>query len=112
MTRATKTTKPTTPARPEPPLKLTPNVQRALRELRELRAQRDDIAERIKAREAKIREAMGAHEEAAVGGVVVVTYKNAIRQSVDMTKLKENYADAVMACTRQQYVRTFKILGD
>jgi predicted phage-related endonuclease len=101
-----------TPARPETPVKLAPNVQRALRELRELRAKRDDLEARITDKTKKIKEAMGTHEEAEVGGVVVVTWKQALRQSIDQTKLKENYPDAAAACLRQTYVRTFKILGD
>ncbi|HEX6748814.1 MAG TPA: hypothetical protein VF092_16065 [Longimicrobium sp.] len=101
-----------TPARPVAPLALDRNTQRALRELRALRADRDELDQKIKDRESKIKAAMGAHEEASVGGVVQVTWKAALRQSMDQTKLKENYPDAAAACMKQAYVRTFKILGD
>ena len=93
-------------------MKLGAPAQRALRELRELRVQADDLAARIKDREKRIKEAMGEHEEATVGGVPVVTWKLSLRTSLDQTKLKENYPDAAAACAKMAYVRTFKILGD
>lgn len=110
--RKTTPAKATTPARPELPVALDRTAQRAVRELRALKADRDELDLKIKDREKKIKEAMGDYQEATVGGVPVVTWKTSLRQSLDQTKLKENYPDAASACTKLAYVRTFKLLGE
>jgi predicted phage-related endonuclease len=96
----------------EQPVALDATARRALRELRKLRAERDEIDLKIKDRERKIKEAMGTHEVATVGGLPVATWKTSIRQSASMTLLKKAYPEAVAECTVQTEVRTFKLLGD
>jgi predicted phage-related endonuclease len=94
------------------PVALDRTAQRALRELRALRAQKDEIDIKIKDRERKLKEAMGAHEEATVGGVIVATWKTSIRQALSQTLLKKGYPEVAAECMVQSEVRTFKLLGD
>lgn len=96
----------------KPPVPLDRGTQTVLRNLRKLRAQKDELELKIKASERKIKDAMGDHEEATVGGRPVVTWKRSIRQSLSQTLLKKSYPDAVLECTVQTEVRTFKLVED
>lgn len=92
------------------PIALDRTAQAALRRLRTLREERDALSDKIKTEEGKIRAAMGDAEEATVRGVVVVTWKKAIRQSLSQTLLKKGYPEIAAECMVQSEVRTFKVL--
>lgn len=89
---------------------LDAKAQRALRELRALNAEKATISEKIKEREAKLKEALGDAEEGTVKGNVVVTWKRAIRQTTSLTLLKKGYPEIAAECLVQSEVRTFKVI--
>jgi hypothetical protein len=97
-----------------PTVALDRKAQAAIRQLRTLRATRDDLDARIKVQEAKVKEALGDHEEGTVGGRPVVTWRKVIRRTLSKTLVeKHQYGQEIIEdCTVISEVRTFKLLED
>lgn len=85
-------------------------IQAQIRRLRECRAEIARLSEVAKEAERAIKSHMGDAEEATVGGVKVVTWKTAIRQSLSATLVKKGYPEVAAECTVQTEVRTFKLV--
>lgn len=94
------------------PLALDRITQTTLRNLRKLKAEKATLDAKIRTAEGKLKAALGDAEEATVRGVVVVTYKRAIRSGVDLSVLKKAHPEIARECIRDREVRTLLLVEE
>lgn len=84
----------------------------AYRALKEVEAQIKALQERRDGYVGKIKACLGEAEEGTYKGAKVVTWKTSLRSSLSATLVKEKDPALAQACTKVQYVRTFKLVDE